>query len=921
MNYKNSLNLPKTNFPMKANLQSLEPKTLDFWNDLAIYHRIREERKNNKKFILHDGPPYANGAIHIGHALNKILKDIVIKYKILRGYDCPYIMGWDCHGLPVEHQLFKKLKLTKHDVEITDFRSKAKDFALSFVDSQKEDFKRLGLFTDWDNPYLTINYTYEEKMLKLLECLVEQGYVYRGRKPVNWCGTCETALAEAEVEYKDKVSDSIYFLFRVIGNNNIFSNEKDKDVSFLVWTTTPWTLVSNVAVAVNPGFDYYLVEYNNKLLILCKDLLSSLSKKFETEFKILKTFNGLDLENIILQHPFLDREAKVVLADYVSKEDGSGCVHIAPGHGVEDYSLTKKYDLDIIMPVDDKGLFEKPEEFKGKNIYKANDLVIEKLKNNELLIKHEKINHSYPHCWRCKKPIIFRATFQWFLKIDHKNLRQNVLAEIENVKWIPSSGKDRMKSMLNTRPDWCLSRQRLWGVPIPAIKCVSCQEVFLDKDIINKTAEHFAKNGSGSWFNSDLENFLPKNYICSKCGQNKFEKEYDILDVWFESGSSFMSVIQNNSDLEFPADLYLEGSDQHRGWFQVSLIPSVAKENTAPFRTVLTHGFVVDGDGRKMSKSLGNVISPQNIIKRYGAEIIRLWAAYTDYSEDVKISESVIKQLSDMYRKVRNTIRFIMGNISDFDINKTIVSYENLEEVDKFIASKLAVFLKETIECYNEFSFYKACQKIFNFCNLDLSSFYLDILKDRLYTAGVHSKERQSAQFVLYHTLKVLLKIAAPILSFTAEEAYQLWKDIPNKNDSIFITPIDVDTYKSWLDEGLNKRWEKILDLRSKVLKEIEINRENNFIGSSLEAEVILTLEGDNYIFFNNYLSSLKEIFIVSSVIIEKGNFAIEVKKAQGEKCMRCWNWSDSVGVDVKYLGVCNKCLTVLKEAKYEKYV
>ncbi|MCK4917293.1 MAG: isoleucine--tRNA ligase [Candidatus Omnitrophica bacterium] len=916
MEYKDTLNLPKTKFSMKANLQSLEPKILGLWNELNIYHRIREERKNSEKFILHDGPPYANGAIHIGHALNKILKDIVIKYKILKGYDCPYIMGWDCHGLPVEHQLFKKLKLTKHDVEITDFREKAKNYALSFVDSQKEDFKRLGLFTDWDNPYLTVNYNYEEKMLKLLESLVEQGYIYRGRKPVNWCGTCETALAEAEVEYNDKLSNSIYFLFEVINNKNVFSNQNDKIVSFLVWTTTPWTLVSNVAVAVNPEFEYNLVEYNNKLIVLCTDLISFLGKKFETEFKIIKTFTGSDLENIILKHPFLEREAKVVLADYVSKEDGSGCVHIAPGHGVDDYSLTKKYNLDIIMPINDKGLFEEPEEFKGKNIYKANELVIEKLNANGLLVKHEKIKHSYPHCWRCKKPIMFRATFQWFLKVDHKNLRQNILSEIENVNWIPSSGKERMKAMLTTRPDWCLSRQRLWGVPIPAVKCVSCHEVVLDKAIINKTAENFAKNGSGTWFSSDLENFLPNNYKCQKCGQNKFEKEYDILDVWFESGASFMSVVQSNPDLLFPADLYLEGSDQHRGWFQVSLIPSVAKENVAPYKNVLTHGFVVDGDGRKMSKSLGNVMSPQKIINTYGTEILRLWAAYTDYSEDVKISEGIIKQLTDMYRKVRNTIKFIIGNISDYDINKSIVSYENLDEVDKFMASRLAVFLKETTECYNEFSFYKACQKIFNFCNLELSSFYLDILKDRLYTAGANSKERQGSQFVLYHTLKVLLKIIAPILSFTAEEAYQCWENISDKKDSVFITPIDENFYKKWLDKDLNKRWEKILDLRSKTLKVIEINRENGDIGSSLEAEVILKFNTDDYTFFNEYLSSLKEIFIVSSVIIEKGDFAIEVKKVQGRKCMRCWNWSKSVGADVEYSEICYKCLTVLKEAK-----
>ena len=918
MDYKNTLNLPKTNFSMKANLSLLEPRIISQWKELDIYHKLRKERQGCEKFILHDGPPYANGLIHIGHALNKLLKDIIIKYKILKGYDCPFIIGWDCHGLPVEHQLFKELKLTKHDVEVVDFRKKAGEYALKFVDSQKEDFKRLGIFSDWDNPYLTLNRGYETKVIELLKSLTADGYIYRGRKPVNWCAVCETALAEAEVEYMDKESDSIYFLFKVLDGRGVFSGETGGEVSFLVWTTTPWTLVSNVAVAVHPELNYSLVEYQDRLIVVGDDLIPRLEERFDTKFKKVKSVKGAELEHLILKHPFFDRESPVVLADFVSKEEGSGCVHIAPGHGEEDFSLTKKYDLEIIMPVNNKGVFQEPLEFEGKNIKKANELVLSKLQDNNVLVEHQKITHSYPHCWRCKKPIIFRATFQWFLKIDHNDLREKLLKEIEKVRWVPSAGQERMRSMLVTRPDWCLSRQRLWGIPIPAVRCDDCNEVFLDKEIIRKTAEIFAENGSDSWFTFDLSRFLPSGFSCSNCGGNKFTKEFDILDVWFESGASFLSVVKNNTELMFPADLYLEGSDQHRGWFQVSLIPSVAKENTAPFKTILTHGFVVDGEGRKMSKSLGNVIAPQKISKQYGAEILRLWAAYTDYSEDIKISEGIIRQLIDMYRKVRNTIRFILGNISDFDLDNNKISFEELPEVDKFMAAKAMLLFKETISCYEDFSFYKACQKIFNFCNLDMSSFYLDILKDRLYTSSQNSQARRSAQFVLYHILKILLKLIAPILSFTAEEAYQACDQIKDKKDSIFITTYDEDYHESWLDEEMFRRWEKILSLRGRVLKEIERKRAENIIGSSLEARVSVKCEGEEYGLYNGFKDILKEIFIVSSVTVEEGDFEITVEKAKGQKCARCWNWSESIGdrnID-SYSDICDKCLESLKEAK-----
>ena len=916
-NYKDTLNLPRTNFSMKANLSVLEPKLISSWQDSGIYQKIRENLKGNKKFILHDGPPYANGTIHIGHALNKLLKDIIIKYKILSGYDCPFIMGWDCHGLPVEHQLFKELGSNKHDVDASDFRKKAKDYALKFVELQGQEFIRLGVFSDQDNPYLTVNSKYEQAVVQLLGDLVSQGYIYRGRKPVNWCPTCETALAEAEVEYADKQSDSIYFLFKLVSGEKSSGEdippEKEQEVYFLVWTTTPWTVVSNVAVAVHPELEYSLVKFQDKLVILATALIPSLEEKFQIKLDTVKKYMGRALEHCCLKHPFLNRESPVVLADFISCEEGSGCVHIAPGHGTEDFSLTKKYDLNILMTVDDKGIFQEPEEFKGQNVKSANSSVIQTLNDKGALVVHEKINHSYPHCWRCKQQIIFRATFQWFLNIDHDDLRQKALKEVDNVRWVPSSGKERMKGMLLTRPDWCLSRQRLWGIPIPAIKCKQCEKVILTKEIIDKTAEIFGKNGSDSWFTLELSEFLPKNFKCS-CGCKDFVKEFDILDVWFESGASFLAVVKNNPDLEFPADLYLEGSDQHRGWFQASMIPSVAKEKQAPFKTVLTHGFVVDGEGRKMSKSLGNVIAPQKISKQYGAEILRLWAAYTDYSEDIKISDGIIKQLVDMYRKMRNTIKFIMGNISDFSLEESNLSYVDLEEVDKLMLAKLICFYQETIASYEDFSFYKVCQKIFNFCNLDLSSFYLDILKDRLYTFSQHSGPRKSAQFVLYQILEVLLKLIAPILSFTAEEAYLAW-DRPTENkDSIFLSSFAKEYPKKWFNQEILKNWEKIFFLREQVLKEIEKKRESGVVGSSLEAEVFINCKGEDYSFYKKYQNIFNEIFIVSSVSIKEGDFVINIEKAKGKKCLRCWNWSDSVGQNSEHPDICNKCSKALKE-------
>ncbi len=918
MEYKQTLNLPKTSFPMRANLAKREPERISVWQDSGIYKLLRKKRAGKPKYILHDGPPYANGLIHIGHALNKILKDIIIKFKILDGFDCPLTVGWDCHGLPVEHQLFKKLKQTKHDVDIVEFRRRAHDYAKKFVELQTKDFIRLGIFADWENPYLTLNPEYEYSVMKLLEDLTQAGYIYRGRKPVNWCSSCETALAEAEVEYQDKKSNSIYFLFKLKEDSDKIIKLDDQDAYFCVWTTTPWTIVSNVAVAVHPELNYNLVKYENKIIVVGSELRPKIEKKLDCQFEVIATIKGKDLEGIQLAHPFIKRDSPVVLADFVSADDGSGCVHIAPGHGQEDFSLQKKYNLEIIMPVGEDGRFLEPNEFRGKNIYKANQLVLDKLKEKDNLVWQEEITHSYPHCWRCKKPIIFRATYQWFFNIEHNDLREKLFEKIKSVKWIPNSGQDRMKAMLESRPDWCLSRQRLWGAPIPAIKCQSCQEVFLKPAIISNAADIFKKEGSDAWFLHPLEKFLPEGFCCPNCKADTFAKEFDILDVWFESGASFKAVLEARDQLQFPADLYLEGSDQHRGWFQVSLIPAVAAKNSAPFKAILTHGFVVDGQGKKMSKSLGNVIAPQDISQKYGAEILRLWTAYSDYREDVKISPDIIKQLSDLYRKIRNTIRFILGNIYDFKPSQHQFNFSDLTEIDRYMLSETMIFFQETRKLYDVFSFYKVCQNIFHFCNQTLSSFYLDILKDRLYTHSSNSDTRRSSQFVLSKVLLILLKLISPILSFTAEEAYSCW-EIGDKDQSIFISELKGLYKEDQIDQQLVSKWKKLRLLRQKVLKEIENKRENNQIGSSLQAHVIVFFDKNEIEFYQQYKEKLAEIFIVSKVTIKEGDFKIKVEKAEGEKCIRCWNWREDVGKDNKYPQICTKCVTAIKEAGHEK--
>ncbi len=908
MDYSKTLNLPKTGFPMRAGLAEKEPKILSNWQ--AVYERLCEKTKNNPAYILHDGPPYANGKIHIGHTLNKILKDTVVKYKFLRGYYSRYVPGWDCHGLPVELKLLEELGVRKDEVDQNQFRQKAKDFAAKFVDIQRKDFVRLGVWGDWDKPYLTFNPDYEAGVLEVLAGLVQSGYIYRGLKPVNWCVNCATALAEAEVEYKDKVSDSIYVRFKLKDN---LGQDLNHDIDVVVWTTTPWTLISNTAVAVHPDMDYIIADTDKGILLFAEKLTDSLKDKFLGEdIKVIKKVKGKSLESKVTRHPFLNRESKVIWADFVSSEEGSGCVHIAPGHGQEDFLVGKKYNLPVIMPVDNKGVFRNAGEYSNLHVYKINNALIEAMEKKGTLLKHEKITHSYPHCWRCKKPLIFRTTKQWFLDAEHKDLRKRLLSAVGAAEWIPKQGKSRISAMVETRPDWCLSRQRLWGIPIPAVKCKKCGEEVLDVRVIRNFLEKVKGESSNVWFYKDIKEFLPSELKC-RCSAQDFEKSTDILDVWFESGASFLPVVKNNPLLKFPADLYLEGSDQHRGWFQVSLILAVALEDKAPFKNVLTHGFVVDGEGKKMSKSQGNVIAPQKIMNKYGAEILRLWVNSGDYSEDVSLSDDIVKQLVDAYRKVRNTFRFLLANTKDFDCNSELIGKDELLEVDRYMLSVTANLQSDIEELYDKFLFYRVYHKIYEFCNVALSSFYLDILKDRLYTFPPQSQARKSAQVVLWYILNLLLKILAPVLSFTCEEAYSYF-DEPDKQDSVFLSKWP--EYRLFIDKGLEKKWERILEVREDVLKKLEERRAESQIRSSLEAGVCVKVRDEHdYKVLSNIEDTLREVFIVSAVQVEKAEaFSVEVTKARGEKCPRCWNYAGDIGGSDEYPEVCGRCVKSLKQ-------
>lgn len=951
--YKNTLNLPQTDFPMKANLAEREPIIIRLWEEKKIYEKIQDKNRKNKHYILHDGPPYANGPIHIGHALNKILKDVIIKYKSMKGFYSPYVPGWDCHGLPIELQVDKNLGMKKEEVDITEKRRLCREYAAQFVDIQRGEFKRLGVLGDWSSPYLTMSYTYEASIVREFAHFIKEGYVYRGRKPVHWCPSCVTALAEAEVEHADKESPSIYVKFRV---RNTDIKEKlpvlaERKVFIVIWTTTPWTLPANLALAVHPDLEYVAVNSGDEVYIVAEALLGTLREKQILRGEILSKIQGKTLEGFVTEHPFIERQSRVFLGEFVNIGEGTGIVHIAPGHGEEDYEIGSKYGLDIYAPVDDRGRFTKQAgELEGQFVFKANQKIIEIMRNNNSLMKEERVIHSYPHCWRCKKPVIFRATEQWFISVEHDNLRGRCLEEIDRVNWIPRWGKDRIHGMVLNRPDWCISRQRAWGVPITLIRCDSCGSFIKEEKVFEGIIRLFEEKGADVWFIKEAHEFLPPGYACKECGGKSFSKEMDILDVWFDSGVSHAAVMATDERLGWPADMYLEGSDQHRGWFQSSLLASIGTRGRAPYNTVLTHGFVVDGQGKKMSKSLGNVVAPQEVIKANGAEILRLWVSAEDYREDVRISKEILDRLTEAYRKIRNTCRFLLGNLYDFD-NK---DYSHaLLEIDRWAMSRVQTLVETVTSAYENFNFYEVFHALYNFCVVDMSSFYLDVLKDRLYTFKSESGERRAAQWVLHQILSTMAKLMAPVLSFTAEEVWQSTfshesgvmsqesRDIQqNTEESVFLSSFpEID--KKYFNKELEEKWGYLFILRDEVNKALEMKRAERFIGNSLEAKVILSLSESKELsalggaqsiqqryktLITQYKDFLPIFFIVSAVEItdksldgsykseEIEGLEIKVEKAPGAKCQRCWNWSETVGRSKEAPEICERCYKVIFE-------
>ena len=919
VDYAKTLNLPKTSFKMKANLAQKEPLTLRDWKKAEIYEKSLKE--GAPFFVLHDGPPYANGDIHIGHALNKILKDIILKYKRLRGYNAPYIPGWDTHGLPIEWKIMEELGEKAKNMTPLQIRQECKKYALKWVEKQKEGFKRLGILGNWDNPYITLRPEYEAEQLKVFKEIYENGYIYKGLKPVYWSPTTETALAEAEIEYKDVTSHSIYVKFE--GEKDLTDKLGVDEASILIWTTTPWTLPANLGVFLHPEFDYGLYKTEKGNLVVAKDLAEDVFKTLALSYELLKEFKGTELEYTHYQHPFLDRKGLVMNADYVTIDAGTGAVHTAPGHGADDYNYSLKYNIGILSPVDDKGHMTKEAgKYEGMFYAKASKAIVEDLTESGHMLYHTTFVHSYPHDWRSKKPVIFRATEQWFISIDESDIRENALKALENVEFVPSWGKNRIGSMLETRPDWTISRQRVWGVPIPLFYNRATDEVIYEPEIMDRIIELVKKEGTDIWWKYEAKEIIGDELLEKyNLKDVDIRKERSIMDVWFDSGVSHRSVLVPRN-LPRPADLYLEGSDQHRGWFQSSLLTSIASTKDAPYKRILTHGFTMDGQGRKMSKSLGNTILPKDITEKYGADILRLWVSSVDYREDVRISENILQQMSDAYRRIRNTARFLMGNLNNFDYANDKVDYKDMFEIDKWTMHKLEELKEKTTEYYDKYEFYSLFQEITYFCSMEMSSFYLDIVKDRLYCEGTTSTERRSAQTVLTEVLKVLVRIISPVLSFTADE---IWERIPEalkEEESVHLSKW-IEANPEYLNEELAKKWDKIARLRREVNKKLEAERQTGLIGHSLDARVLLNIANAEYSFIKDYTENeVSDLFIVSQVKFVNDNLAeseiegisISVEKASGEKCERCWKYDEEVGHDHNHSDVCPRCASVLEK-------
>ncbi len=905
--YKKTLNLPQTTFAMKANLPLNEPKRLEQWQSMNLYDLIREKSGGKPKFVLHDGPPYANGEIHIGHALNKILKDIIVKSHTMMGYDSPYVPGWDCHGLPIEHAIGKKLGMKKQDMTAAEFRRACREFAASYVDIQRRDFIRLGVFGDWDHPYLTMSFNYEADIAGALGRFFETGMVYKGLKPVHWCTYDQSALAEAEVEYGDHTSPSIYVRFRLTDESvQQLGLPIELPVYAIIWTTTPWTLPANLAIAVKPDYDYAVVEHDGVNYIVANDLVGTVTKTFGwSDYKVGKIFKGASLEHLHYRHAFLPREGMIVLGDYVTLEAGTGLVHTAPGHGADDFNTGRRYGLDIYTPVNHRGEFtsEVP-MWAGMHVFKANPLIIEHLRERGALVHAETITHSYPHCWRCKHPIIFRATEQWFISMDETNLRGRALEQIHKTKWHPAWGEERMAGMVENRPDWCISRQRLWGVPITVLYCEKCNESITWPEFFAKVMATFREEGADAWYERPATDFLPDAYKCS-CGSIDFRKELDILDVWFDSGCSHVAVLKTRPELTWPAAVYIEGHDQHRGWFQSSLLVGTGIEGGAPFEQVVTCGFVLNESGDKMSKSRGNALSPQDVLKQNGADILRLWVAISDYSDDLTFGPQIITRVSEAYRKIRNTARFLLANLSDFNPATDAVRHDALQDVDRWALDRASRAFDRCRQAYENYEFHLVYHRILELCTVDLSSIYIDVSKDTIYIDSPSSHARRSAQTAMYEILRGLTSFVAPILSFTSEEIYEAMPGAKEKSVHLTEFPLLATT----LNDGQREAWDRILQLRDAVTKVIEPARAAKQIGQSLEADIEIYGDFAPETILGDVNVDLSKMFIVSHVnfrpLSEFRGEPIEVKglgkvgiamiPARGRKCGRCWNYREEV--------------------------
>ena len=918
MEYKQTLQITQTNFPMRGGLPQQEPNMQESWEKEKIYEKVQARTKGRPKFILHDGPPFANGDIHLGHALNKVLKDMIVRYKSMSGFDAPYVPGWDTHGLPIEHAIVVNEKVDRHKVGISKFRELCAAYAMKYVENQKGQFKRLGVRGDWDNPYLTLHKSFEARQINVFGEMAKKGFIYKGLKPVYWSPTSETALAEAEIEYQDKRSPSIYVKFKVTDGQGKLT----QDDAIVIWTTTPWTIPANLAICLHPELEYSLVKVNGDKLLVASGLLDSLQKELEWEsYDVLQSFKGVDLEGIVTQHPLYDRSTVVILGEHVTLEAGTGCVHTAPGHGEDDFRVGQQYGLEMLNPVDYKGCFtnEAP-GFEGMFYDKANKPITEKLEENGALLKLSFFTHSYPHDWRTKKPVIFRATEQWFASID--GFREQMLEAIKEVKWTPGWGEVRLHNMIAERGDWCISRQRVWGVPIPILYCKDCHKEIITDETINHISELFRSEGSDVWFEKDESALVPEGFTCPHCGGKHFIKETDTMDVWFDSGSSHQAVIEEREDLSWPADLYLEGSDQYRGWFNSSLSTAVAITGKAPYKGVLSHGFTLDGEGRKMSKSLGNVIVPAKVMDQLGADILRLWVASVDYQSDVRISDNILKQIAEVYRKIRNTLRFLLRNLHDFNPQTDRVALSEWPELERYMMIKLQRVLAKVRKAYDQYQFHTVYGTIHNFCTIELSSFYLDISKDLLYTDAPGSTARKAAQTVMYDTLLTLVKLISPIIPHTADE---VWQYVPGaKEESVQLTDIP-EADLSQLDEALEQKWDQFILVRDEVLKALERARKEKVIGHSLGASVTI-YPSEHVAQLLAQFSDLKTLFIVSHADVKQVGEASHpealeleglkayVQSAEGEKCERCWIVTPRVGQNNAHPSLCPDCAETVEK-------